>query len=286
MKHLAKRGLLSPMPVAAVFADTRDERQKVYDYLERQRANFPFPITAICKGKLSEAALKVRVSKKSGLTYIKHQIPVFIRRANGKPGMMGRACTMDFKIEPIRRYLRDVIAGTDYLPWRSKHKAALRAFSDAKKAKTPCPDWAWNEMQDDALICLWIGISVDEVDRAKDSVVPWIVNRHPLLEIEYTRQRCLQWLKEEGEEEPPNSSCLYCPYHSDDRWIEMLNEAPDEFEKAAAMEENYQKSFTECKRLDGVPFLHESRIPLRQVKFVAGKQRSVEQTPCKGICGI
>lgn len=299
MKQLAKRGILAPMPVEAVFADTKDERRKVYDYLDQQRNKFPFPITAISIGKLSDAALKVRTSKASGKNYLKHHIPVFIRRSSGKLGMMGRACTLDFKIEPIRRYLRDSVIGKgEYLAWRKKHKDALRLLGLYKLQKSMkkkglhvglpivYPHAAWKECQDDALVCLWIGISTDEIDRAKDSVVPWILNRHPLTEIGYDREKCISWLSEVGEPEPPDSSCKYCPYHSDDKWIRMREEAPEEFEEAAVFEEDYQKSFAQCDRLDGVPYLHDSRKPLRQVVLVSGRRSSAEQTPCKGICGV
>lgn len=287
MKHLAKRGLITPMPVEAVFADPRDERKVVYSYLESQRDKFPFPIKVISKMKLSEQALRVRVSKTTGLTYLKHLIPTFVVRSSGKHGMMGRACTVDSKIEPIRQYLRrELIGRQDYLAWRRKHKVALKELALSREEKRPCDFAAWKSMQDDALVCLWIGISTDEIDRCKDSVVPWIVNRHPLCELGKTRTDCLAWLDSEGEPEPPDSSCKQCPYHSDDKWIRMKNEAPEEFSETVQFERDYQAAFKQCPRLDGVPYLHEARIPLDQVVFVPGKKRSVEQLPCKGICGV
>lgn len=286
IKELAKAGLIVPMLDEAVFADTQDERLRAYLYLAERRGEFPFPISQISKGSLSEGAARVRVSKKTGKPYVRHQLPVYVVRKNGKHGMMQRHCTVDFKIEVVRRHIRIGLGAGVLSAWRKKHKEALKVFNESKKTKQPCPWNEWRELQDDALVSLWIGISCDEIDRAKDSVVPWIVNRFPLIELGFTREMCLAWLQERGIPEPPDSSCLYCPYHNDDKWIAMKRDAPEEFERAAQFEERYQESFKQCPRLDGVPYLHASRVPLREVVLVPGKASGAAQTPCKGVCGI
>jgi hypothetical protein len=284
---LAAAKVLTPMPVCGVFADTREEPNSVYKYRDILAPIIPFPIHTVSVGRLSEMASRVRVSKATGMTYVKHQIPVFMLRSSGKFGMMGRACTLDTKIEPIRKFMRDEIVGREaYLAWRKKHKEALKVLAQSKIEKLPCPHSAWQEMQDDALVCLWIGISTDEADRAKDSVVPWIVNRHPLLEINMSRSQCLEWVAKAGLPLPPKSSCAFCPYHSDDEWIRLRQEEPEAFNAAIEFEKVYTKSIAQCPRLDGVPFLHSSRKPLDQVVFVPGKSNKSHQAPCEGMCGV
>lgn len=278
---------ITPPPLAAVFADTQDEPNSVYAYLAQLSPILPFPIHKVTAGKLSDKATTVRVSKQTGKTYIKHGLPVFMLRANGKRGMMQRHCTLDFKIEPIRKFLRDEIVGREnYLAWRRKHRSALTALADAKKKKLPCPFAAWQEMQQDALVCLWIGISVDEIERAKDSVVPWIVNRHPLLEMGESRQDCLDWCEKNNLPKPPKSSCAFCPYHNDDEWIRLRDQEPEAFQAAVEFEKRYTESVKQCPRLDGIPFLHDSLKPLSEVQFIRGRKRNAEQKPCEGICGI
>jgi len=89
----AALGKITPMPMAAIFADTQDEPRAVYDYLNYIESELPFPIIRVSKGSLSDAALRVRTSRKTGLNYLKPSLPVFMRRANGDDGMMPRQCT-------------------------------------------------------------------------------------------------------------------------------------------------------------------------------------------------
>lgn len=288
LAFLADDGLLTPNPDCGVFSDTHDEPQSVYGYLQVLRDRISFPIHKVgLSESLSNLALKVRTSKATGLNYLKHHIPVFVLRSNGKHGMMQRHCTLDTKIEPIRRYVRDHVVGRDaYLKWRRKHKAALQHVSDSAKLKQPPEFSAWQELQANALVSMWIGISTDEADRAKDSAVPWIVNRHPLLELNMSRQDCLDWCADKKLPPPPKSSCAYCPYHDDNQWLGLIESEPEAFKKAVEFEKQYQKSFAQCGRLDGTPFLHASRVPLSEVRFVRGAKTDHSQTPCEGMCGL
>src|SRR6185369_294943 len=183
---MAAEGKIQPMPVAAIFADTQNEPKAIYKYLEYLEAGLPFPVIRTSKGSLAEAALRVRTSKTTGQNYLKPSIPVFMRRANGDEGMMARQCTNDYKIVMVRREIRKLIGRK-----RSAHAV------------------------------VWIGISSDEADRQKDSRVPWLTNRYPLLEMGMSRGHCLSWLEGHHCARPPKSACVYCPYHDDDYWIDL-----------------------------------------------------------------
>ena len=101
---MAAAGEVTPMPVAAIFADTQDEPASVYEWLEWLKTKLPFPVIEATAGHLIEAATTIRTSKKSGLPYIKPTLPLFFKGA--KKGFGMRQCTENFKIVPIRRAFR------------------------------------------------------------------------------------------------------------------------------------------------------------------------------------
>lgn len=54
----------------------------------------------------------------------------------------------------------------------------------------------------------WIEISVDEIHRAKDSGIGYMRNKHPLLDLGYTRTDGQRLLRANGFGETPKSACL------------------------------------------------------------------------------
>jgi hypothetical protein len=66
-----------------------------------------------------------------------------------------------------------------------------------------------------------IGISLDEVHRAKDADVRYLRNVFPLLDLRMSRQDCLSFLAEHGSGETVKSACIGCPYSDNARlrWI-------------------------------------------------------------------
>ena len=110
--------------------------------------------------------------------------------------MIRRQCTKDYKIVPIRRKARE-LAGL------------------YRKRSPSVP-----------VVEQWIGISFDEVIRMKPSFEDWQVNRWPLIERGMTRQDCLRWLERHGYPLPPKSSCIGCPFHSDEMWRQIRDHDP------------------------------------------------------------
>jgi 3'-phosphoadenosine 5'-phosphosulfate sulfotransferase (PAPS reductase)/FAD synthetase len=74
MALMAATGEISPMPVAAIFADTQDEPTSVYAWLDWLETQLPFPVRRVTKGKLSEQALKMRTTK-DGRSFTTTSIP-------------------------------------------------------------------------------------------------------------------------------------------------------------------------------------------------------------------
>ena len=167
--------------------------------------------------------------------------------------MTPRQCTTDFKIEPLRKKVRE-LAG---VPRRCK----------------------------EVMVSQWIGISLDEAHRMKESRDSWCVNRWPLIELRMSRHDCLRWMEAHGFPRPPKSACYFCPFHSDAEWRKLKREEPALFQRAVMLERGYQvlKAQTQMR---SVPFLHRTLVPLNQVDFSEDDSPTLWGNECEGMCGV
>lgn len=189
-----------PTVDAAIHADTTHESEHTYAFAAKWT---PW---------LEERGVKIEVArpKKSGVILplpstggatSKVAPPVYTRNESGKVrGQLARQCTGDWKVKPIRRYIRSAI-GT-------------RGAAE-----------------------LWLGISTDEVQRAKDSDVKYLLHRYPLLDLGMSRADCVTWLESRGLEVPPKSACHFCPFHNKRHWQEMKRENGSDWRNAVATDE-------------------------------------------------
>ena len=173
----------------------------------------------------------------------------------GGDGISGRHCTMDYKIAPIRKKL--------------------------------------NELRQGRNVIQWIGISLDETQRIKPSRDKWCENVWPLVESRMRRGDCFEWMKKHNYPTPPRSSCVYCPFHTDNEWRRLKEEEPEEFVKAVEFEKELQRSYEHVERIDGVPYLHRSGVPLSEVDLRNDMERGqlgLWDNPwgneCEGMCGV
>ena len=243
MALMAKCGELTPMPDCAIFADTQAEPKPVYDWLDWLEKQLPYPVHRVTAGNLQSASLKV-ITGKSGRKYTKHRIPAFT--LGDKKGMFQRQCTLDFKIVPIKRKVRELYKGK---------------------------------------VTMWIGISLDEVIRMKPSRVKYIENIWPLIDKRMSRQSCLNWMKKNDYPLPKRSACYFCPFHNDREWKNLSKEDfaravsyEKELQTAVAQVQNKETNIA-------VPFLHPQRIPLDKVKF-STDEADLFNNECEGHCGI
>ena len=240
------------MPDCAIFADVQAELESVYAWLDWLEKQLPYPVYKITRGSLPQQALIVRTSKK-GTQYQKHAPPAFmIDKETGEGGIMMRQCTSDFKIEPIRKKLRE-LGGKD------------RGVEQ------------------------WLGISKDEIQRMKPSRDKWITNRWPLIEKRLTRYQCLQWMQDKGYPAPPRSSCYFCPYHSPAEWWRLKTEEPACFAKAVQFEKDFQIAMSKVTGFRGTPFLNRSCVPLDTIDFeemLKTYQVDLFGNECEGMCGV
>lgn len=124
-------------------------------------------------------------------------------------GPLRRQCTREFKVRPVQRRIRELLG------------------YDASNPPHPPA----------GVVELWMGITLDEWTRAKPSRVGFITHRWPLLEMRWEREMCRMWLEDHGLPVPPKSACIGCPYRRAGEWLEMRNEAPDEWAAAVAFDE-------------------------------------------------
>jgi len=295
---------LGRLPDFALFADTQSEPASVYRWLDWLEKQLPYPVIRVTHGNLGRDLTQTRVSKE-GRRYWTNFIPFFCADETGKKvGIFPRKCTSDYKIRVMIRYLRTQV---DLKPWRARFRSELKAYAafrraerSAKRDKTAMPKFpqeAWDAMQADSLVEQWIGISTDEADRMKRSQEPWIRHRWPLIEQGTSRAQCVTWMVDKGYPKPPRSACKFCPYHSDEEWLRLKQDEPDDFAEAVAIERAAAAAAAAAKDASTFrrPFLHASCVPLGEVPFeklvaerkdAKTRQADLFSEDCEGMCGV
>jgi len=203
---LAATGEIAPLD-HAIFADTGSEPRAVYDHLDRLIPALPFPVYRVTPknvGSLGDEILKA--ARGDSLRGSHMRPPVFVKNADGSRGMVRRQCTREFKIDPIERKIRDLLGLVPRQHW-PRDVRAQQVF----------------------------GISIDEASRMRTSSVATIVNDYPLIELGWTRSKCLAWLAVRGWH-PPKSACTFCPFHSDQQWRELRETDADGWDEAVRVD--------------------------------------------------
>lgn len=254
---MAAHEIIKPMPDFGVFADTQNEPEKVYEWLNLLKTKLPFPIVTISKGNLGQDSMKIKISK-SGKRRLDLGIPLFTQ-FQSRTVMLNRQCTKHYKVMAVARAIRERL-GVKVVP---------------KKMR----------------VIQWIGISVDEAHRMKPSQIKWIENRYPLIDLLMSRSDCLKWLTSQGYPEPPKSACYFCPYNSNYKWQKMKTEDPDSFEKAVQWERMINEKRLATDFLKAPVNIHPSLLPLDQVAFTNEAQMDLFKgnsfgNECEGMCGI
>jgi len=140
---------------------------------------------------------------------------------DGRRGMLRRQCTHQWKLRWIKKWLQ--------------------------------------ENRNGEIVEMWIGITKDEVKRARASNVRYIEHHWPLLEWDIgnmgmSRDDVTHWLIDRGLEVPPRSACIICPFQTDEEWQSLTDE---EFGRAVEIDDRIRNI-----RPKGPIFLHSKRVPL------------------------
>jgi hypothetical protein len=121
----------------------------------------------------------------------------------------------------------------------------------------------WMKEQGDGRCINSIGIAADEARRAKESKLQWFQFRYPLCEFNLSRRDCKRLIEAAGWPIPLRSSCVMCPQHSDNQWLDLRDDYPEDFQRAVDIEREMHKTNP------GV-FLHRSLKSLDCVEFRGG----------------
>jgi hypothetical protein len=257
MALMAAHGEITPMPDCAIFADTGWEPKRVYDHLAWLMSGnvLPFPVHVVSSGNIREDLLARGSARAARFV----TIPAFLLSGR-KEGMGRRQCTSHYKVEPIRKKVRELLG------------VGPRSRVPAGAAE------------------MWIGISLDEIIRATPSKVGFQVHRFPLLEQRVSRRDCLAWLERNGYPIAPKSSCIGCPFHGDAAWRDIKDNAPDEWVQAVAVDAAIRKPIDRPSvvAMKAQQFLHRQLVPLDQVDLSTAEDRgqlNMFNNECGGLCG-
>ena len=264
--HASEAGLYGvPRADLALFADTGDEPEYVYEHIWRlaERAEvtpgaIPIHVAAFRGVPSLVELLKERIRTGGNTT---SQPPLWTLEQTGMhqlalwdegtpvatEGQLPRACTRDLKIRVSHRYLRRLLG--------------VRAFVEGGPR----------------VLCL-IGIAADEPERITPSREPWCDTIHPLVDAGVKKTDEYRLAAQHGWRLPGKSACRMCPYHGDDYWSWLRREHPRDFERACLDDEALRR----FPRMRSDLFVHRSRKPLREVKFADAP--AAFGNDCSGMC--
>jgi hypothetical protein len=248
--YMSAMGIITPKPDLVVFADPGWESEGTYNDLQnvmQDMKRFGIEIVVTRKSSIKDDIYAGKYKNKQFVS-----LPFFTMNSKGEKGMVRRQCTKEYKIDPVHKAIRTFLG---YEPRKVvKHEVSL-----------------------------WLGISMDEIQRMKPSRVKWITHRFPLIEKEMTRLDCLNFMEKNGIERPPKSSCIGCPFHDDWTWRDMKINRPDEFRDAVEID----KEIRTLPRFKGQAFLHRSCIPLDEINFQENQMEfDFFINECEGHCGL
>ena len=237
-------GKLPPVD-AAIHADTRHERLETYEHARKWT---PW---------LEERGVKVVTVYGDRTDIVRPDwsigsvmIPAFTQdRQDGSHGQVKRQCTHDWKITPIRRYIKTL------LPKGRPKPGSVES---------------------------WQGISLDEWQRMRSSDVAYITNIYPLVDLRMTRAECARWLQDHGLDIPPKSACVFCPFHSIQSWKDLKRRGGPDWEHAVETDETIRNM-----RDHHTLYIHPYRKPLEKAIQIPEDQGVTQlgldlEQPCDG----
>jgi hypothetical protein len=255
---MAAAGEVTPMPAAAIFADTGAEPRRVYDWLAWLEERLPFPVHRVMWKDGITVGMERTIA--SGGQFVNP--PFYTSTPDGKrEGQVRRQCTREYKIQPIERKIRELLG-------LAKGQRGPRHVA----------------------VVTWQGISTDEIQRARKGIEGWQQFRYPLIEARMSRTDCLRWMADRGFPTPPKSACIWCPYHDDRAWREMRDNDPESWAEAMRVD-SLVRDIHE-RGVGGIPqrlYVHRSLVPLAEVDLSTPAdhgQTDLFEQECEGMCGL
>ena len=244
-----------PKPDYIIFSDTGWEPRNVYDWLDKLKAElekYGLEVITVSNGNIYEDTLK---SLETGERTA--SMPFFTKnRETGKKGIVMRQCTSDYKIQPVNKKVRELLG-----------------YKPRQRVKE--------------MVHMWKGITTDEVARIKPSTVRWITFDYPLFEKGMDRLDAINYVIDKMGEVPPRSSCIGCPFHNNDMWLDIKKKSPEEFQQAVDLD----KKIRNHPKFNDELYLHKSCVPLDEVDLNENQITLTDilddfDNECFGMCGI
>tara|TARA_R100001594_G_scaffold133191_1_gene173766 strand:- start:1524 stop:2300 length:777 start_codon:yes stop_codon:yes gene_type:complete len=165
-------------------------------------------------------------------------------------GMIRRQCTAEYKIEVVVKAVREL--------------HGLKKYGRMKPTE------------------MWLGISLDEIQRMKSSQLYNIKYIYPLIDRRITRSDCYKFLEDNNFKNVQKSSCTFCPYHNNKQWKYIKENYPKEWKKVLKVDQAIRDS---SKRgLNDKLYLHQSRKPIDEA-YLQEDQEDLFMCE-EGYCGI
>lgn len=233
-------------PDLVVFSDTGCEPHYVYEYLEWLEDYI------MTKYGMPIARVHKGNLMQDVIDYIngeKSRVSMLPLRLSGSGGVMQRQCTFDYKIAPLRGFLQK-----------------YRKF-----------------YYDNDRIRLWIGISLDEVERIRESPVKYIEHYYPLVKNQIRIDQIVNWFDINKLPEPGKSACLICPFHSWDYWSMLKRFQRIEFALAC----DFDDKIRNYPKLKNKTYLSNQLKPLKEIDFSKHPTLFPDLIEeCHGMCGV
>lgn len=244
-----------PKPDLIVFADPQWELQSTYKYLynlkkDVEDAGIPMVITT--RGNILLDTMNSALHGDRAPS-----MPFYSENGEGDEGIVNRQCTNDYKIEMVKKAAREFIG-----------------LQPRKKLTTK--------------LIMWQGITTDEVERIKTSKEKMIDYHYPLFDLGMNRLDCINYLERKGHGVPPKSSCIGCPFHSRQTWVDIAINHPEEFQTAVVLD----RAIRNHPKFKSKLFLHKSRMDLEQAVLMDSMQTDLMYdydgfaNDCGGHCGV
>tara|TARA_Y100001951_G_C11244493_1_gene242529 strand:+ start:135 stop:911 length:777 start_codon:yes stop_codon:yes gene_type:complete len=165
-------------------------------------------------------------------------------------GMVQRQCTGEYKIKTVKNKIRELHG--------LKYKQRMKPTE------------------------LWLGISTDEIERAKVSQMYNVEYKYPLIDKQISRADCITFLEERSFHNVDKSSCVFCPYQQNKQFREIKEKYPEQWSKIVKVDKAIRDKSRKGK--EDRLYLHRSLKPINEVYLQEDQE---ELFMCEeGFCGL
>lgn len=183
-----------------LFADTQNEEQAIYDQIEIVNEYLKDHYNKSITIISSSSLIEDQIKFYKGQLKRVDHIPFWLVDQNGNLGKMPFSqCSIAYKINPIRRYIR-------------------KKYGSAQ-------------------INMYIGYSVDEITRVKDSKFKNTIHHFPLINWNMTKYDCINYVKDHLGFIPKSSVCYMCFANDFERVYQTFLNDPIRWQKILELDE-------------------------------------------------